>query len=109
MTNTKSVFWIAVLAAFLLQAAPPVFAQDGKEVITVKVKGMFCPFCTYGVEKKLKRLKGVARVEVHLKQGVAKLYLRPGATLSDAAVNRAVDDAGFTPGPITRSATKGGK
>jgi len=109
MMNTKSVFWVAVLAVFLLQGAQPVFSQDSQEVISVKVKGMFCPFCTYGVEKKLKRLKGVARGKVHLKQGVAKLYLKPGVTLSDATINQAVDDAGFTPGPITRSGTQGGK
>jgi len=109
MINKKAAFWTAVLTVFLLQGMPSVFAQDGKEIISVKVKGMFCPFCTYGVEKKLKRLKGVARVKVSLKQGVAKLYLKPGATVSDATINQAVDDAGFTPGPITRSATKGGE
>lgn len=107
--NKKTVLLTALLAFLLTQTVTPVLAQNEKETITVQVDGMFCPFCTYGVEKKLKRMKGVEKVVVHLQQGKAEIFVKPGATVSDETIKQAVEDAGFSSGPIERFGKGGGK
>ena len=87
---------------FLLTTFSPVFAQDNINTILVQVDGLSCPFCSYGLEKKLKNLDGVEQVEIHMKQGKAEMKVKPRAAISDEAIKQAVEDAGFTPGPIER-------
>ena len=33
--------------------------------IAVTVNGLACPFCAYGIEKKIKRLNGVKEIKIH--------------------------------------------
>lgn len=106
--NKKIVLLIVWAAFFIGQTISPAFAENAEETITVQVDGMFCPFCTYGVEKKLKALKGVKKVIVHLRRGKAEIRVKPGMTVSDKMINQAVEDAGFTPGPIERIGAGGG-
>ncbi|KMP11145.1 hypothetical protein UZ36_05420 [Candidatus Nitromaritima sp. SCGC AAA799-C22] len=79
------------------------FAQDNINTILVQVDGLSCPFCSYGLEKKLKKLNGVEQVEIHMRQGKAEMKVKPGITISDEAIKQAVDDAGFTLGIIEHS------
>jgi len=67
----------------------------------VEVKGMSCPFCAFGVEKKLGRVPGVANVDVGMKKGIARLAAAKEASIDVKAVPKAVREAGFTPGAIT--------
>ncbi len=62
----------------------------------VDVEGMNCPFCAYGIEKKLKRLDGVEQVEVDLTHGQFWLKVDDGITVSEETVSTIVRDAGFT-------------
>ncbi|MEE9279182.1 MAG: heavy-metal-associated domain-containing protein, partial [Myxococcota bacterium] len=55
-----------------------------------------CPFCAYGVEKKLLAVPGVARIEVLINEGKIILALAEGATLDVTALDAAVEKAGFT-------------
>ena len=68
----------------------------GSEVVTLYVAGLSCPFCSYGVEKKLSELEGVESVAVHLEQGAVTVRVADGVTLADAAFRRAVEEAGFS-------------
>ncbi len=88
---------------FLLSTLSPIFGQDNINTILVQVDGLSCPFCSYGLEKKLKKLDGVEKVEIHMRQGKAEMKVKPRAAISDEAIKQAVEDAGFTPGPIERS------
>lgn len=60
------------------------------------VTGLACPFCAYGIEKKLSAIEGVERVETHIKEGAVIVTMRDGATLDEAAARKAVQAAGFT-------------
>ncbi len=60
------------------------------------VDGMVCPFCFYGIEKKLGKLDGVTDIETDLKNGRFSIEVTEGVTLSNAAVQKTVNDAGFT-------------
>ena len=60
------------------------------------VDGLACPFCAYGVEKKVGGLDGVEKVEIEIEDGLVAVTLADGATLDEATARQAVDEAGFT-------------
>lgn len=62
----------------------------------LKVDGLACPFCAYGIEKKLGALDGVEGVKTNLEEGTVTVTMKDGATLDEATAKRAVKDAGFT-------------
>ncbi len=92
----------AVLFFVLLFHGLPVWANKTVDVITIKVEGLYCPFCAYGLEKQLKKLDGYQKVEVNLKHGVAELYVDSSAAISDTSIRKAVEDAGFDSASIER-------
>ena len=94
-----SILGVLVLAILIAQ---PAWAEVSE--ITVFVGGLSCPFCTYGVEKKLKAVDGVESVKVHLKSGTATLILAEGKVPTPEEIRRAVKKAGFTAGKIELTA-----
>jgi mercuric ion binding protein len=62
----------------------------------LEVDGLACPFCAYGVEKKLNALHGVERLETNIKEGAVIVTMKDGAELDEASARQAVKDAGFT-------------
>lgn len=61
----------------------------------LRVDGMSCPFCAFGIEKKLQGIDGVTKVEVLLDEGRLQLRLAPGNTATVVALGTAVEKAGF--------------
>ncbi|HZD52935.1 MAG TPA: heavy-metal-associated domain-containing protein [Woeseiaceae bacterium] len=74
----------------------------------LEVAGLACPFCAYGIEKKLGALDGVERVETDIKEGVVTVTMKDGGTLDEAAVERAIRDAGFTLEGFEKVSSPGG-
>lgn len=72
---------------------------------TVTVDGMACPFCAYGVEKKLKKVDGVGSISVDLESGKALLTAAEGTSIDVSGVPGAIRKSGFTPGEIQVTAT----
>ncbi len=83
---------ICIIALLLFSGAG--FAGDQHYHVTVG--GLVCPFCVYGVEKKLKNLDGVIEISSNLEKGEFFLRLENGLTLSEDAVRELVTAAGFT-------------
>lgn len=83
---------------FTLSVADQAYAQDKIENpdIVVGVDGLACPFCAYGLEKKLKKLDGVDATYVDIDEGIVDIKLKEGATLSEKTIKEAVQAAGFT-------------
>lgn len=73
------------------------------------VAGLACPFCAYGVEKKLNALDGVERVETNIREGVVIVTMKDGATLDEATARQAVKDAGFTLDGFEQAAAPGSR
>lgn len=86
----------------------------------IGVNGLTCPFCAYGLEKKLKKVKGVASVSIDLEKDEAVVVVKAGATVEEESLRKAVRSAGFSvaslkkvepeanvPGPGPGSAKKG--
>ncbi len=72
--------------------------------VNVQVDGLSCPFCAYGLEKKLRKVGNVASLEIQVSEGRAVLHPKPGTSLDLAAVEQAVRDGGFTPSSLTLTA-----
>ncbi len=99
---------LAVTAALSLtvpaaSAQGALAADDGGRVIEVTILGMVCPFCSYGVQQKLKRLDGIAELDVDLEKGLATLRLDDEGDLSNEILLQTVKDAGFEVAKITRN------
>ncbi len=82
-----------VIAVSLLLAATAFAAPTAYRL---KVDGLACPFCAYGIEKKLKHSAGVEDVTVDINAGLVTVRMAEGATLSEEAARRIVKDAGFS-------------
>ncbi len=83
---------LALALGFLLQGAP---ANAALVTAELRVNGLSCPFCAFGIEKKLLDVEGVKDVEVFLDEGRLALTFETDneATVSD--LQTAVEKAGF--------------
>ncbi len=88
--------WKPLLLILLL--ASPLPAQVIKA--TVAVDGMACPFCGYGIEKRLLKVDAVEKVTIDLVAGQARVIAEQGQSIDVQEVRRAVEKAGFTPGSL---------
>lgn len=75
-----------------------------KKQVTVRVDGLSCPFCAFGLEKKLKSIEGVENLEIKINDGLAILTFKDGATIDEKLIVKKVKEAGFTPGEIKMDA-----
>ncbi len=71
------------------------------EKVEIRVDGLACPFCAYGLEKKLKKIEGVEKVQINVQDGIATLRSRKGKSVEVENLESVVKDAGFTPREIT--------
>ena len=83
---------ILVLLAFAAAGTPAWAAK----VYKIRVDGLACPFCAYGIEKKLMAVPGVKSLGISINKGIVTVTMRKGATLSRDTASRAVKNAGFT-------------
>ncbi len=84
-----SIISLAILLAPLAVNAAPM-------VYSLQVDGLACPFCAYGIEKKLSSIKGVVKIDVDIKKGQVIVTMTEGANLSEQLAHEKVKDAGFT-------------
>lgn len=71
--------------------------------IALEVDGMSCPFCAYGLEKRLRELPAVDSLVIRVSDGLVQIRLKEGETLSDEALSEAVKRAGFSLREIRRT------
>ncbi len=85
-------------AVFALSLLLPVAAVAAQTAYQLRVDGLACPFCAYGIEKELIRTDGVATIDIDINAGVVTVTMAEGATLTEDQASRIVEDAGFTLG-----------
>ena len=76
--------------------APEANLQLEGATVRLRVDGMTCPFCAYGLEKKLGELESVDELIIRVSDGVVLIRLKEGTALSDDDLSRAVERAGFS-------------
>ena len=62
----------------------------------MRVDGLACPYCAYGIEKKLKAIKGVGKIDVDLNAGLVIVDVAEGVALTEPQMKTLFKDAGFT-------------
>ena len=85
--------WIGVL----LSGAS---ASEAPREVLATIKGVAVPFSVYGIVASLQQIPGVDHVSFDLTHGLADIRLKPGATVTDPQIRKAIIDASFTPGAI---------
>ena len=92
----KYVIFSFVILFFLFSP----MASYAKQRIMVEVAGVSCPFCAFGLEKKLKQLPGAEKVVIKINEAKAEIEVADGKEITRGQIEQAVKEAGFTPGKI---------
>jgi len=71
--------------------------------IEMDVHGLVCAFCAQGIEKTLKGFSATQAVFVSLEHRIVAVQLKDGAEIDDAALRKAITDAGYTVVAIRRT------
>lgn len=91
----QKTFVFAILAGFFFNLLVlPAEAEITRATLTVD--GLACPFCAYGIEKKLKKLPGVSKMDIQMKKGKVVLKMKPGESPTALQIKKAVEEAGYT-------------
>lgn len=98
---------IPVLFFFMLIAWAAASGQTGetkaqdttrtteRQYVKVEVDGLACPFCAYGLEKKLKDLDGQKDLHIDIQGGYATFNLPGDTEVTKKDIEEIVKDAGF--------------
>lgn len=89
------------LLLILMLGVTTIFAQSHE--VTIRVDGLSCPFCAYGLEKKLNDIKGVENININFEEGLVVLQVAEGETISEEELREKIQDAGFTPKEVVFS------
>lgn len=97
-TAILSLLLTGLLALPVQAQETPAQARDEIQTpdATVYVDGLACPFCAYGLEKKLKNLDAIQTMEVQLEKGRVLLTFKENRMLTKDEIQQAVKKAGFT-------------
>jgi copper chaperone CopZ len=108
-TIIKQSIKLTWLLLVLAMASTKGFAQaqdsTGTTHIQIRVDGLSCPFCAYGLEKKLKKVEGAADLLIELEEGRVNLNVPTDQKPTKEEIQKIVTDAGFTAREIKFSET----
>lgn len=62
----------------------------------MRVDGLACPLCAYGIEKQFKQIEGVEQIDVDLKRGLVTVNAREGVELTEPQMKQLFEAVGFT-------------
>lgn len=92
LNRIRTAFRRTVLGLAIALIAVPAVAGPR---YTLRVDGLACPFCAYGIEKQLSRIDGVKSVTTNIGKGEVFIEMADGRALDPATAERAVKKAGF--------------
>ena len=93
LTSLRFLIGFLFLIAFFLSFIfpPNSFCEERYEL---KVDGLSCSFCAYGLERKLRKIDGVKNLEIIINEG--KVILTSYREIPLDVIRKAVEDSGFT-------------
>lgn len=95
MLNQRWKQWIMGVVVVSAMLVPGVGFAASHQVV-LRVDGLTCPFCVYGLEKKLMARMEVTSYDANLEKGEVYIGLAPDAVIGEDVIAEAVRDAGFT-------------
>lgn len=96
---SRNLLKAAFAAVLLLASAQAKAAED----VVLKVNGVVCPACAYGIQKKVSKLSFVDTgrlhdgVEIDVEKHLAKVAIREGQKANYAELFAAIRSGGFDP------------
>jgi len=87
-----------LILCVLLTAGAAAYANT----IEMKVFGMVCGFCAQGIESNLRKNPAITDVQVSLEKQLVVVKTRAGEDVPDAALQKAITDAGYDLKAVTR-------
>jgi len=82
-----------IISVLFLAITQTVFATT--TVYSIRVDGLACPYCAYGIEKKLNELENVKFIDMDLDNGVVTVETYD-VKLNDEQLKQLFQDSGFT-------------
>jgi len=82
-----------VVGMLLLAMAQTAIAET--TVYSIRVDGLACPYCAYGIEKKLNELDGVKFINMDLEKCIVTVETYD-VKIGDAQLKQLFTDSGFT-------------
>lgn len=86
---------LVVIPAFAGTAPAGRTVPTHPNAYVLRVDGLACPFCAFGIEKEFSKQPGVTNTNVNLANGVLIVTVKPGTRFTDAQLKQVVHDAGF--------------
>lgn len=77
------------------------------DAVAVEVKGLGCPYCAAGLEKKLNKIEGIKDLGIELKTGVASFTVPASLQIDEKLVKEKVEEAGYTAAEVIILRNKG--
>jgi len=78
--------------------------KGNKEYIKLEVDGLACPFCAYGLEKKLRGdIKGLDNLNINIEEGFVTFGFLKKEKPTEEQLKEIVSDAGFQANKISFS------
>lgn len=71
-------------------------AMAAPSAYQLQVDGLACPFCAYGLEKKLGEVNGVESLKTNVRDGTVTVTMKDGVPLDEASARKVVKEAGFS-------------
>ncbi len=99
----KSIILFMLATAFTFAYGQDKPQTDNRAYVKVEVDGLACPFCAYGLEKKLKNIEGQKDVSIDIDKGYATFNVPANRKTSKEKLNKIVEEAGFTARKVTFS------
>ena len=93
--------WMAIM---MLALVWNVAAWAAGTQYQMRVDGLACPYCAYGIEKKLNKIDGVDKIDIDLNKGLVTVNVAEGVKLTEAQMTQLFKDAGFTYRSMTEKA-----
>lgn len=76
--------------------------QAGDQRIVLTIEGLQCPYCAYGLRKRLLAIPGVTDVQLDQDRSRVVIEAGAGAHVGDDAIRNAIAVAHFSGGDISR-------
>ncbi len=97
---------IVIISFFVFLGTVHIKAQSPSDTLALKkvevrVDGLSCPFCAYGLEKKAMGIAGVDSVKIDVEKALMTLTVKDGKVIAEDDIRKQVKKAGFTPGEIS--------
>ena len=64
--------------------------------VRLKVNGMVCPFCAYGLEKRLQEITSIDAVLIRISDGLVQIRTKEDQELTDEVLADVVEKSGFS-------------